>query len=135
MEEKKKEALKLTLPSPLRKVVERPRWNDSSAAEEMPNLFEFLTPVWDNEGRLSWEGASLTVRVRNGQLWATIACPTAMRQLSKHVGSLTTLMTEMEVAVVESPAEDWEPTYELVKRSKKGVDKAKDDLMKMENRS
>jgi len=41
----------------------------------------------------------------------------------------------MERAIAESPPEDWEPTYEMVKRSKKGVDRAKDDLMKMENRT
>lgn len=96
-------------------------WQDTAGEAEFPQLCELLREKRDAKGRITWQGASLTVKVRNGVLRATLVVPTIERQFSFASNSLVNLFADMEEYIKSGPA--WEDTYSAKEKAEKAIDK------------
>lgn len=120
MPDDKKPPLKPTLPPVLEGKVGNAAYRDSLTEETLPTVLSLLQTVFDEHGRVTWEGASLTVRLRAGTCWLSLTCPTSETQTTMEIRSLATLLEEAEQLIRGNKC-TWEPTYKKAKKMRSAL--------------
>jgi hypothetical protein len=108
------------LPPSLRKREANPPYRDAASEASLPTLLTLMQTTWDDHGRINWEGATLTVRLRAGTCFVSLICPTSETQTTMEVRSMELLMQEIE-DLLRSDKVTWDDTYGKVKKQKKAL--------------
>lgn len=91
--------------------------DDDALAKECPTLWSLLMPTFDEKGKLTREGSSVSVRVDGSLYRATVSCPTEGYQGSVTTNRLLMLWSDIE-QVVNLPEFNWVQDYDSLKKAK-----------------
>lgn len=114
-------ALTVQLPEALTRVPSA-RWQDTSVTATCPLLAGLLSPQKDSLGRLSWEGASISLRVEGASMICSIRCPTARVQTTLTIHTLGRLAEEIEAALASADGLAWGDDYKASKKQRAALD-------------
>jgi hypothetical protein len=116
----KDDKVKPLLPPSLREARRNVPYRDPDTEETAPTLLSLLQTTWDDQGRVNWEGAGLSLRLRAGVCFVTITCPTAQTQTTFEIVSLASLLQEVEERL-SSGRLVWEDTYGKLKKNRQAL--------------